>query len=272
MTVTPTTLPPELERIIFEYTAKKSRRDIPRLMLVAHRISIWLKPILYETIIRPNHQNKLVDYNPPTETLPTYALHVRHLLISVSTEAPEVTQYLTSCKNIENLALWSIVHHPNLLRLISPLHLKRLSINLSALAGRTHPFEYILPALTHLTHLEIVNQQFGWENIEGIQDIPNLTHLAFNGLKPLSILEDRILDGEGCEALEVVVLLEMTVGDLKGLRKEDGRVVCVGGGNWVDDWEKGTLGEEDFWTRAEFVVMARKRERERRGLGGGVLF
>ena len=50
-------------------------------------------------------------------------------------------------------------------------------------------------------------------------------------------------------------------GDVReGRMTKDRRVVVMDVGNWVEDWERGAAGHGDFWTRAEFVVAARKAE------------
>ncbi|KAJ7120747.1 hypothetical protein C8R43DRAFT_79800 [Mycena crocata] len=48
-TLTPL-FPPDIEREIFEITARESRSTIPGLVLVAQRVKFWLEPILYRTL------------------------------------------------------------------------------------------------------------------------------------------------------------------------------------------------------------------------------
>ncbi|KAF7351746.1 hypothetical protein MSAN_01607800 [Mycena sanguinolenta] len=43
-------LPPEHEHIIFEMAALTHRRTIPRLILVAARVKLWIEPLLYQVV------------------------------------------------------------------------------------------------------------------------------------------------------------------------------------------------------------------------------
>ncbi|KAJ7622098.1 hypothetical protein FB45DRAFT_121814 [Roridomyces roridus] len=46
-TYIPPSLPPELERDLFELAAYTRPRSIPKLMLVAWRVKAWVEPLLY---------------------------------------------------------------------------------------------------------------------------------------------------------------------------------------------------------------------------------
>ncbi|KAK7022377.1 hypothetical protein R3P38DRAFT_2960760 [Favolaschia claudopus] len=65
-----TRLPTELERLVFEYAAVNSSR-IPTLLLVAHRVRVWLEPMLYDVLLFDGVKNiesvlKVMLSKPPS--------------------------------------------------------------------------------------------------------------------------------------------------------------------------------------------------------------
>ncbi|KAF7352346.1 hypothetical protein MVEN_01198300 [Mycena venus] len=113
MTSCPPTLPPELEREIFERCALSRPVSIPKLVLVAQRAKHWVEPLLYRTMAVGN------DYRPidgflvyPADAMasvfgtksPGFFDGVCNLMLSEYT-APDIltTRILAACTGLENL-------------------------------------------------------------------------------------------------------------------------------------------------------------------------
>ncbi|KAJ7863290.1 hypothetical protein B0H14DRAFT_3444159 [Mycena olivaceomarginata] len=150
-------LPVELEREIFETAALSDPRSILTLILVAHRVKVWIEPLLY----------RVVSHHPSsTPTFGTSAL--------ASTVSPdELNAILTKCGNsIVNLGLFH-----------RTLPLRRLSADLEPLFGgcAIDMGHRVFSRLTHLDLFDIndyASPQDDWP--ARFAQLPALAHLSFN--------------------------------------------------------------------------------------------
>ncbi|KAJ6580665.1 hypothetical protein B0H19DRAFT_1250973 [Mycena capillaripes] len=110
----PQTLPTDLERVIFETAAHARPQSIPKLMLVAWRVKLWLEQLLYQTMMVGLASNLDVPIGHPI--FPTNLLHliqptptrvpgdfVRHLFLVANID--DARAILSACCRIENLWL-----------------------------------------------------------------------------------------------------------------------------------------------------------------------
>jgi hypothetical protein len=119
---------------------------------------------------------------------------------------------------------------------------------------------------SRLTHLEVIDSrpEMNLETWSGLALIPNLTHLAFNGLYFLSwapFLLDR------CPSLRLLVSLcaELDEAAARIAAYEDAaellrdlRFVVMDCGEFELDWQTGAHTSEDYWVRAEAFANRRR--------------
>ncbi|TFK66902.1 hypothetical protein BDN72DRAFT_961427 [Pluteus cervinus] len=252
-------LPPELERIIFLHAVHNDIKNVRNYLVVAKRVRDWLMRAVFEVMIL--HPTCPKEFS--LDELKKYGHHVQHLLLYTWNNPITAAEYLTSCPNIVDLALWIGMYTSDTIQALSHLPLKRLSIDLPQLS---EPHIYILtPELitvfSNVTHLDIANAISVWAHCEALVHFRVLTHLAVFSSTEVDIFR-MILDR--VEGLKVVIWLsgsdlgvdrEETPEGIPGEIQDD-RVVGLEC-SYVEDWEDGARGEEDMWTIAEKIVEAR---------------
>ncbi|KAJ7471599.1 hypothetical protein B0H11DRAFT_2282997 [Mycena galericulata] len=173
-------IPPELERYIFELCALADRSGIPSLLRVAHRVHVWIEPLLYHALV--------LDYSQPCRLTPAdsrdaafLASHVKHLNLTGPMPHDQLCALLAACTGTTNLALWVPTPLPDLLPFLQALTLTRLSADTTHLFGGPLRVNFAHPALRALTHLDILAAGFDdWRLSAGLATgLPHLTHLAF---------------------------------------------------------------------------------------------
>ncbi|KAJ7861801.1 hypothetical protein B0H14DRAFT_2741331, partial [Mycena olivaceomarginata] len=129
-------LPVELERLVFE-SAAQNRPMIPTLVLVAHRVRVWLEPLLYNVLLFdavPNITGILDSIR--TKPAPFLASAVRHVLMYSSPESLDMetlVKFLESCPGITTLSLIGVITGPRLLPALRNMHIRRLSVDVRQL-------------------------------------------------------------------------------------------------------------------------------------------
>ncbi|KAJ7058931.1 hypothetical protein C8F01DRAFT_1147572 [Mycena amicta] len=242
--------PPELERIIFQLAAWNDRRTTRSLLLVAHRVWIWIEPLLYRVI--------LFDGLPLRRMLGISSArsrsHIHHLALSnTHTSLEDGKNMVSTCPNITNLAVWS--GHINLAVMHSLTQLTRLSISPAALFPRldTALSPERLTPFPVLSHLEVFDtERFAFHSL--LNCFPALTHLAFGTESyDAELVHDalRICNN----SLRVVVALtnDLQARIPREVEEEinDPRFCVVECTNYKADWLLGAWGGRDFWCRAE---------------------
>lgn len=193
------------------------------------------------------------------------AINVKRLCLSVSVGGDSAAHILRSCNGVVDLAFWldylqAFPEH-SLSPLISPLPLRRLSIELSHYRIL---FRESATWCETLTHLDIIF----WSRetspvIPYLDKLPSLSHLLLrlrhNRTKRGSLLE--ILSA--CKALKVLVIYDDEsdrTEDAAVLASVDPRVVKIRyPANVVRDWEsRAKLDWNCTWSRAEELVRKQK--------------
>lgn len=248
--------------------------------------SCRIEPLLYDILVVSSRFNSYplvyrrdLLYNPIKMPLFDRATgYARHVLLE-GVKTKNAAEVLQRCDKVENLGLWGLWasapfnDQRHLLPLIQSCSmLKRLSASPADLLNvKGVPFEFDHTVFTKLTHLEILcmNRRIcQWKKWGKLALLPRLTHVAIDFSTP-QFVQDLL---DGCSNLKLVVLfyedreeiLEQA-DDMEedGVRNAmhpgvgvmtDGRVVQMPEvHDWIEDWERGARGEEDFWTRAENI-------------------
>ncbi|KAJ7155230.1 hypothetical protein C8R46DRAFT_1227175 [Mycena filopes] len=267
-------LPTELEREIFEAAALSNLRSIPRLLLVAWRVKIWLEPLLYRSLSipgyepHPHSQSSSVRMSPEdclklldSVSQPSPMRHVRHLAL---TKMDSITlRILSACPGVVRLALFQ----PSFPSFVAPIAQMRL-VRLAADVNKLFPGvgldsrHSIFAALTHLDLFQLPTSE-NWA--AELCSLPRLTHLSFNhnDLMEFAPLPEIAYILAHCAHLEVLVLIFGTeenrtnFGDCHGFA-DDPRSVTLVDADYLDDWETGAGGGEDYWARAERFIQTRR--------------
>ncbi|KAF7365935.1 hypothetical protein MVEN_00468800 [Mycena venus] len=273
-------LPPELERIVFEFTALLHPTAIPRLMLIAWRVKYWVEPLFYRVVVvsffRAQLRPKVVGL--PTWTAdvfleqiekrkPSFFHVVRHLFLGYApTTVPisTVDTILGACPRVTNL--FAHGQSASVTSLSGLKFLRHLTITADVLFQPVIPFS--APLFFNLTHLELLDGAFLtidihtiWEHISGI---PHLTHIAFNSTSITDLTPT--LTRENTQIKCIVYLFGIDEDDdddfdMEHFRPlaEDTRFVCIQQSDWRLDWLRGaaaTMGD-DYWTLAEVFIAAK---------------
>ncbi|KAF7366315.1 hypothetical protein MSAN_00887700 [Mycena sanguinolenta] len=251
-----TRLPPELERHIFELAATSHSKSIPTLFLVAHRVKIWLEPILYSVVVFSNPLPGHVCFDPvrfsSAVQSPATSQYVRNLYISHEFSHRGFELIFANCSSIQNLALFG--GHSGLLPFLSAMPLRRLCTLLRFLFPQSPDFSH--PLFSRITHLQLWDNHTGWKYWSGLATLPNLTHLAFGTTRTLAIFQNMLT---ACSALQALVFTYSRVESGAGLESlaHDVRFVCIPKPPFMSDWQIGARGGDDFWVRAENFIARR---------------
>ncbi|KAJ6496078.1 hypothetical protein C8R45DRAFT_153526 [Mycena sanguinolenta] len=262
-------LPPELERVIFELVAWEEPSMIKTLILVAKRVCVWIEPELYRVLLFNSLESaerlqKIIESKPP-EFLQK---HVHHLALSTIGRS-DVTRVLSICTNVQDLALWTGKTDTELLSELRNLtNLRHLSINLFDLFGGHTKFQLpgpdeLLP-FAHITHLDVFSSLparlwpfFGM--------LPCLTHLSFSDTYVPGLVQTALDTCAVLQLLAVVWTYQVhgeSGADMSAI--SDPRFCEVWCNAYAEDWEEGAHGRIDFWYRAE-VARQLRSERRRKG-------
>ena len=238
-----------------------------------------VEPIIYDILIySPTYNRPSFCGDCPVDS-PLFKKVARYAKNVCIQGVPSLTaaMIMQHCHNMTNLALWSLAgSHQPIVPLISSLPIQRLSVNVRDLFQHANPEIGSLtpvldiPALTNITHLEIISvtRTFcHWEAWKNLALLPCLTHLAID-YSTRRITRD-ILDN--CRHLVILVLYFAVDGEVDGDSDDgdneysstkhadtgimtDSRVVQMEEN--VDDmraWEMDVEGPEDFWKKAERI-------------------
>ncbi|KAF8143866.1 hypothetical protein K438DRAFT_1847121, partial [Mycena galopus ATCC 62051] len=273
----------DLERYIFESAAFFHTDCIPALLLVAHRVKIWIELLFYKAVTiyglprgrgpkpNTNFRHSVPAWYSLMKSKPAsfFSDHVRHVQL-VGVPIAEILPALAACNATINLALFNVScveGDAALLELLGGFHLKRLStpeyywLRPGGLGDFGHPL------FAHITHLDLPsnltrgNQSAKWSQLALI---PRLTHLSFSE----DFLSYRSIFGvileHLCKSLQVLAMVFSSPTSLKFtqavLNAElqpssfDPRVVFLAVADRQADWERGARGGDDYWIAAERLV------------------
>nr|GAT48302.1 predicted protein [Mycena chlorophos] len=295
LTIMSTTLPPELEREIFEAAAQLNPEDTPTLLRVAKRVYAWIRPFLFR-VIRGKNEKLWPPLLLAMEAEPDFLRKsVRFVCIEYGTDqfasAKQIKTLLQICTEVVDVALTSTVTVPmnGYLDLLARMpRLRRLTCSLRELfVDESAPIDPRHEGLSRITHLEILddissNDDGFW--LGGVPLLPSLTHLAITispeDSDPDDELEDawgriqRILDAIPPTRLRVLALVwtkneaESYFDVVNSATIRDPRLVA---GSFEDlslkkhvydawcEWEESAMGlSSDYWERAELFLERRR--------------
>ncbi|TFK66883.1 hypothetical protein BDN72DRAFT_843662 [Pluteus cervinus] len=270
----PSKLPLELERDIFEISARSSHQAAGKLLAVSKHVASWIEPIFYQAIVlcgSPDDCRPLQMSKRPMTILKKYGKHVRSIFINhigLGKFASKIPRYLACCPAATNLSLWCGADLVRKFSVVRRLPLRRLSIEGGVF---TPDAEYEIdpksfPTLTHL-HLVLAGTRVCWQVLILI---PNLTHLGLSDAGPIDEGIPGVL--QHCKSLRVILVImpiaqlseaEMfSEEDVSNWRPgyDDDRVVvlhCKVRWSWLQSAE----GKEDMWEFADEVVAERKAKK-----------
>ncbi|KAJ7851240.1 hypothetical protein B0H14DRAFT_3866359 [Mycena olivaceomarginata] len=254
------TLPVELERLVFECAAENTS-EIPTLVLVAHRVRIWLEPLLYRTI-------HLSSYNVlellKAKPAPFLASTVRHVIVWPAVRDPTALgSFLELCLGVTNFASLTIFGVPGLLPALGNMRLQRLSGVIEGLfrdpaKADDNDDEVITvdighPLFSTLSHLDILDEidpeGMGPEWLNDLSTLPALTHLSFNNPPNSEILHTML---QACPRIHVFIAAFHVSGKarahayVESMSIRDIRFVVATYSDHYGDWELGTKGGADI--------------------------
>ncbi|KAJ7171322.1 hypothetical protein C8R46DRAFT_1088170 [Mycena filopes] len=272
-------LPPDLERLIFEDAARSHPRGIPTFVLVAWRIKSWLEPFLYRVLCIADTKTRKKDgfrvlsaetvlraFESRPHTL--FMAGVPECLFFHSTPpeyAPSATlnALLSACPHITTLSS-SIGLGASLNALQSLQNLRRLSINARDLFYPA-AVDFAHPLFRKITHLELFENpdehevQVALPSYATMVTIPNLSHVAFNGVWLCGVMRP-LFQAHGGAAARLRCFVFLSTGEpLHGPRFP--LFVHVAQTDFVGHWLRGVHKGEDYWSLAEEFIAAKRARR-----------
>ncbi|KAF8171070.1 hypothetical protein K438DRAFT_2024164 [Mycena galopus ATCC 62051] len=257
------TLPPELEREIFELCALDLPVSIPKLMLIAKRVHEWVEPLLYHTIIL-GHDSPIHGFPLFTSEVVSSAIRrkppsffhnaVRRLMV-MNSDISDAEAILALCATVEDLGLGYISE--GCLLLLESLPLRRLYTSTDWLPmPRTYP---MFSSLTHL-HVDVDDLDNIHSTYPAMAALPKLTHLSFvydDVDEDLVLASHKIL--ELCQSICVLVFLDNSMAQTQ-LALDVRCVVMAIPDDFVQDWYTGIRDGTDYWSVAENLVVKRRNQ------------
>lgn len=294
----------ELEREIFEWTARAHCRSAVNLALVGKRFQGWcvdenmvlldeslrshrIEPIIYETVV--------LDYPIVTTTLflrtlksrPAgfFAQNVKNIYLTSMIPFPQAQKVLSICTGASNIACWADPDSKSdgLMPLLRTRPLERLSTKLQALCRietmdtiSSTRYHISLGTFANLSHIDIVNPPGYFISVDWawLRVLPALTHLAFGDLFSVDHLHMLELFGEllaQCKFLQTLVVISHDEPFIMELEKNgfyDLRLVLLPSFHYPkslrDYWEGVRQGGPDFWELADQTIQKAKLRMVRR--------
>ncbi|KAJ7123943.1 hypothetical protein C8R43DRAFT_1241015 [Mycena crocata] len=254
-------LPMELEREIFELAAHYRPLSIATLILVAHRVKVWLEPLLYRIIASEGAGSSWGIQGRPILRWPPE-------VVAMQSKSPSFFN-----DTIENLYIIDRKHSlTSHLSALGNLPLKQLHCDLGSLFGTAENIDFSHRIFSQITHLQLLDDVLPWPgrghgNVDisnhwsGLALIPHLTHLAFFHSYDIPVFRQLL---RTCRSLRVLILVEIAHGGPHDVRlaqvAEDPRFVCIriSSPNFEASWYAGAQGEKDLWWRAEALIARRR--------------
>ncbi|KAJ7213079.1 hypothetical protein GGX14DRAFT_696956 [Mycena pura] len=276
-------LPYELERDIFELTARAHPGSAPQLALVCGYVQTWVEAVMYETIVlgQPSAKQTLFWRTFAARPPAFFAKNIRALHLATGVSDPRVGALLAVCTDLAALTCWAAnplaTREALLDRLSGPgpmSPLRHLSINAATLWPRADNLTHRLFA--RLTHLELVNPPawFDWAPLLAPGALPRLTHLALGDLDAAhaaSVLDtgffrDALASDAPGPRLEMLIAVSQNEYFLYALEREravveEARFVCLPSYHYpwapTEYWDAVARkdSEVQFWRRREKRVV-----------------
>ncbi|KAJ7059457.1 hypothetical protein C8F01DRAFT_1144724 [Mycena amicta] len=277
--------PRELEQEILEIAAETWSQEVPKLLLVAHRVHLWLEPFLYRAIYlhlpsnprRTNTHAQDAFLRIASSKHPSFlARGVRQVSVDFSGyefDNPELvsqfTDALQHCTGITHLAMTGCERQAHkVFSILDLVRLRRLSGFLSHLMPSPIPMDARQPIFRSLTHLAVRDIDLFEKDprcLPFLMTLPALTHLALRGHIPDHIVK-ALLQRDACMHLQVLVVLCVRAGmpispidgegaDVAGRLVGDPRLVMTANRVWNDSI---FIQGHTFWHEADNFVQKKK--------------
>ncbi|KAJ7779699.1 hypothetical protein B0H16DRAFT_1499623 [Mycena metata] len=277
-------LPPELERLVFEFAALSHPFGIARSMLVAWRVKDWVEPLLYRVlyITSPRRAQRQAHGFPavPVEVL-LQAFTSKPALFETNVECPlfdqtpiqpprhvVVNAILSACPGITTLLARFPLKGPSLEVLGSLQRLRRLAIHVNVLFTSPAPhassrIDFLHPVFRNVTHLELLDDLYNSRTecslYTGIIDMPRLSHVAFNDVVLCRDMEPLFQTHVRLRCL-VFLGAQPELEQIPPWPHGD-RFAHISRPDYVADWFRGTQTGGDFWALAEEFLAAKRAGR-----------
>ncbi|KAJ7220592.1 hypothetical protein GGX14DRAFT_514921 [Mycena pura] len=208
--------PRDLEREIFETAALLYPKKIPTLLLVAHRVLVWIEPFIYRVIDTSKDPSDAIWHALQTKPASFFADNVRHLHLSVphvdSTTGWTIERtdaLLEVCPRITSfflcgLSRWPAYAVPSILEVERMSELRRFGGHLEDLIGMAtiDPGRPIFRSVTHMDILDFMSLPESERRIcKSLTALPALTHLCLDGNVPVHAVQRLLQDCPHLQAL-----------------------------------------------------------------------
>ncbi|KAJ7195983.1 hypothetical protein C8J57DRAFT_1421242 [Mycena rebaudengoi] len=262
MSYTYSYLPPELERKIFEIAATDHPKTIPTLLLVAQRVLQWIEPLLYRTPVMGPVRGQNNSRLNPAALLRARLKHIRHLLLYAGDDLTfrDLLRAIPLCEGLQTLQLFNV-------GILGALQKMQLRVQRVSIIKREdlQSIDPSLPLFRTLTHLEMRSRN-DYADLNFAQ-LPALTHLSFYCGRFSPSCFGRIANWTTLHVLVNKIWYTPSWDRRRDSEHQstyvDPRCVLMfyptEPGPWVDDWEVGAAGGNDFWARAEVLINKRRR-------------
>ncbi|KAF9059184.1 hypothetical protein BDP27DRAFT_1431698 [Rhodocollybia butyracea] len=260
-------LPSDIEREIFEVTARNFPGTAVKLAGLSKTVQHWMEWIIYETVVLDLPSSRTAALLRTIEAKPAgfFSRRVKRLYLSYSVTPAEAERILSVCTGLTQLTCWIQHQHDGwLLRYLNstPLsHLTRLSIKLDMVTERNSIPSFSDELYQNLTHLDIVlppplnsGTLIDWEALIAL---PHLKHLIIGDLFPsehmylIPVLRQLLHSGPALEVLAIITNEPAMRGALESENFDDPRMLIIPRFNWPFDlptyWKKLYRSELDGW-------------------------
>ncbi|KAJ6608992.1 hypothetical protein B0H10DRAFT_2065949 [Mycena sp. CBHHK59/15] len=269
--VGPESLPPELERMIFETTAVLYPKMAPTLLRVARRVLLWLEPLLYkvlfistgvtkdaygDALIRALAVKPASFFPKATHKICLSTLNIFGGPNQIPWSNAELAGLLRACTGTTDIYIQADIVDPPLLPLLAnmqPTHVTMYA-NLS-FADTDALLDFGAPFFACVTHLELLDiNNFitaDWSRWADVTHLPHLTHLAiFVKDIPALVHRWRPALARLKKRYEALALEE-----LASLR--DSRMLATfPHRQYLEEW---AAGGDDMWKRADSFIAQKQR-------------
>ncbi|KAJ7059481.1 hypothetical protein C8F01DRAFT_1295424 [Mycena amicta] len=234
--------PRELEREILEIAAETWWPEVPKLLLVAHRVHLWLEPFLYRSIrlgfpLQPGRETDVQEafLSMASSKPPSFlARAVRRVIVDFKCDhgsddngngagngncPPELLLQLTEALRHCTGITWFAMNRCNdmvpakIFDILDLVHLHRLSGFLGDIMPSPTPMDARRPMFQSLTHLSAFDPTMSTDPrfLLFLMTLPALTHLALNRHVQPSAWS-TLLRHDGCMHLQLLVFPLMRAG------------------------------------------------------------
>ncbi|KAJ7762942.1 hypothetical protein B0H16DRAFT_1687996 [Mycena metata] len=242
-------LPSDLERLIFEIVALSNPTHIPSLVRVAWRAKHWVEPMLYRILIVTPDRRQFSGFHPSWEHSPGSNCKKTLRFFSVLRPASLSARACTGarCIRLRVKRALEVCTGITTLQRICPHaapapprgpQLRALSLSVIS-EGSTSPIRSSATS-RNITHLEVMTS-------------PGDLFLKLAALPRIFTIQCVVFLPQ-----QDMISPLSELGYLDALRKDDWIVVLDAERTTTRDLIRGTAGGDDYWTRADALIAARR--------------